>query len=111
MTESAGLARHTWPEVISALLRRADLPADATAWAMNEIMEGEATSAQIAAFVIGLRAKGETVAEVEGLVQAMYDHATPISVPGHTLDVVGTGGDRAHTVNISTMAADRKSVV
>lgn len=105
MTESAGLARHTWPEVISALLRRADLPADATAWAMNEIMEGEATSAQIAAFVIGLRAKGETVAEVEGLVQAMYDHATPISVPGHTLDVVGTGGDRAHTVNISTMAA------
>jgi anthranilate phosphoribosyltransferase len=72
---------------------------------MNEIMSGEATSAQIAAFVIALRAKGETVDEVAGLVGAMYDHATKITVPGRTVDVVGTGGDRAHTVNISTMAA------
>jgi anthranilate phosphoribosyltransferase len=72
---------------------------------MNEIMSGEATSAQIAAFVIALRAKGETVDEVAGLVDAMYDHATKITVPGRTVDVVGTGGDRAHTVNISTMAA------
>jgi anthranilate phosphoribosyltransferase len=96
---------HTWSEVLSALLRGADLPIDATAWAMNEIMSGEATSAQIAAFVIALRAKGETVDEVAGLVDAMYDHATKITVPGRTVDVVGTGGDRAHTVNISTMAA------
>lgn len=96
---------HSWPEVISALLRRVDLASDATAWAMNEIMEAEATPAQIAAFVIALRAKGETVEEVEGLIEAMYDHATTISVSGRTLDVVGTGGDRAHTVNISTMAA------
>jgi anthranilate phosphoribosyltransferase len=72
---------------------------------MNEIMSGEATSAQIAAFAIALRAKGETVDEVAGLVGAMYDHATKITVPGRTVDVVGTGGDRAHTVNISTMAA------
>lgn len=96
---------HTWSEVLSALLGGADLPIDATAWAMNEIMSGEATSAQIAAFVIALRAKGETVDEVAGLVDAMYDHATKITVPGRTVDVVGTGGDRAHTVNISTMAA------
>jgi anthranilate phosphoribosyltransferase len=96
---------HTWSEVLSALMRGADLPIDATAWAMNEIMSGEATSAQIAAFVIALRAKGETVDEVAGLVAAMYDHATKITVPGRTVDVVGTGGDRAHTVNISTMAA------
>jgi anthranilate phosphoribosyltransferase len=96
---------HAWPEVLSALLRQADLPSGATAWAMNEIMSGEATSAQIAAFVIALRAKGETVDEVAGLVGAMYEHATKITVPGRTVDVVGTGGDRAHTVNISTMAA------
>jgi anthranilate phosphoribosyltransferase len=68
-------------------------------------MDGSATSAQIAAFVIALRAKGETVDEVAGLVSAMYERATPISVAGRAVDVVGTGGDRAHTVNISTMAA------
>ncbi len=95
----------TWPAVLSALLDRRDLPAEATAWAMAEIMSGSATPAQIAGFVVALRAKGETVDEVEGLVQAMYDHATPISIPGPAVDVVGTGGDRAHTVNISTMAA------
>ena len=95
----------TWPAVLSGLLERRDLPAEATAWAMTEIMSGSATPAQIAGFVIALRVKGETVDEVEGLVQAMYDHATPISIPGQAVDVVGTGGDRAHTVNISTMAA------
>jgi anthranilate phosphoribosyltransferase len=95
----------TWPAVLSALLDRRDLPAEATSWAMAEIMSGSATPVQIAGFVVALRAKGETVDEVEGLVQAMYDHATPISIPGPAVDVVGTGGDRAHTVNISTMAA------
>ncbi|MGH8775686.1 MAG: anthranilate phosphoribosyltransferase [Jiangellaceae bacterium] len=95
----------TWPAVLSALLECADLPAEATAWAMGEIMSGSATPVQIAGFVVALRAKGETVDEVEGLVQAMYSHATPISIPGRAVDVVGTGGDRAHTVNISTMAA------
>ncbi|HEX5996545.1 MAG TPA: anthranilate phosphoribosyltransferase [Jiangellales bacterium] len=95
----------SWPQVLTALLERTDLPAAATAWAMGEIMDGSATSAQIAAFVIALRAKGETVDEVSGLVSAMYERSTPISVPGRAVDVVGTGGDRAHTVNISTMAA------
>ena len=95
----------SWPQVLAALLERTDLPAESTAWAMGEIMDGSATSAQIAAFVIALRAKGETVDEVAGLVSAMYERATPISVPGQAVDVVGTGGDRAHTVNISTMAA------
>jgi anthranilate phosphoribosyltransferase len=87
------------------LLDRRDLPAEATAWAMGEVMSGSATSAQIAGFVVALRSKGETVDEVDGLVRAMYEHATPISVSGPAVDVVGTGGDRAHTVNISTMAA------
>lgn len=95
----------SWPQILTALLSGTDLPAESTAWAMNEIMSGQATAAQIAGFVVALRAKGETVAEVEGLVRAMYEHATPISVGGRVVDVVGTGGDRAHTVNISTMAA------
>lgn len=95
----------SWPQVLAALIDRTDLSADATAWAMGEIMAGVATPAQIAGFVVALRSKGETVDEVEGLVRVMTDHATPIAVEGRTLDVVGTGGDRAHTVNISTMAA------
>jgi anthranilate phosphoribosyltransferase len=96
---------HTWPGVLGALIRREDLPAEATAWAMNEIMSGAATSAQVAAFAVSLRAKGETVEELEGLVSTMYRLANLIEVPGPTVDVVGTGGDGAKTVNISTMSA------
>jgi anthranilate phosphoribosyltransferase len=72
---------------------------------MGEILAGEATSAQVAGFAIGLKAKGETVEEVTGLADAMYAARTPIEVPGRLLDVVGTGGDRSMSVNISTMAA------
>ena len=95
----------TWPEVLGALVARPDLTADQTAWAMGEILAGEATPAQIAGFAVALRAKGETIDEVTGLVDAMYAGATPITVPGRLLDVVGTGGDRSMSVNISTMAA------
>jgi anthranilate phosphoribosyltransferase len=94
-----------WPPILSELIAGSDLPAEATAWAMSEIMTGAATPAQIAGFVIALRAKGETVDEIRGMVSTMYEHATPLSVEGPAVDVVGTGGDRAHTVNISTMAA------
>jgi anthranilate phosphoribosyltransferase len=87
------------------LIRREDLSAGAAAWAMDEIMSGAATSAQVAAFAVTLRAKGETVEELEGLVASMYRHANLIEVPGPTVDVVGTGGDGAKTVNISTMSA------
>jgi anthranilate phosphoribosyltransferase len=97
--------RSTWPEVLGSLISRSDLNADQAAWAMGEILAGEATPAQIAAFAVALRAKGETVAEMEGLVEAMYAHAVPLPVPGRVLDVVGTGGDRSFSVNISTMAA------
>ncbi|HZX07279.1 anthranilate phosphoribosyltransferase, partial [Kribbella sp.] len=99
------MAAYTWSHVIGPLLRHEDLEAAATAWAMEQILSGAATPAQLAGFVIALRSKGETVTEVEGLVQTMREFATPISVPGRTLDVVGTGGDQAHTVNISTMSA------
>jgi anthranilate phosphoribosyltransferase len=68
-------------------------------------MRGEATPAQIAAFVVALRAKGESPDEVTGLVTAMLAHAERIEVPGPAVDTCGTGGDRAHTVNISTMSA------
>ncbi|TVL90938.1 anthranilate phosphoribosyltransferase [Streptomyces sp. SAJ15] len=95
----------TWPDVLNSLLSGADLSAGDTAWAMDRIMRGEATDAQIAGFAVALRAKGETVAEVSGLVQTMYAHANLIEVPGPTVDIVGTGGDRARTVNISTMSA------
>ncbi|NGN66426.1 anthranilate phosphoribosyltransferase [Streptomyces sp. A7024] len=95
----------SWPDVLSSLLAKQDLSAEDTAWAMDRIMQGEASNAQIGAFVVALRAKGETVQEVAGLVRTMYEHANTIEVPGPTVDIVGTGGDRAKTVNISTMSA------
>lgn len=95
----------SWPEVLGSLVARTDLSTDQTAWAMGEILAGQATHAQIAGFAVALRAKGETTAEVAGLVDALYSVATPISVPGRLLDIVGTGGDRSMSVNISTMSA------
>ncbi|MCU1675481.1 MAG: trpD [Frankiales bacterium] len=95
----------TWPTLISALLRHETLSADETAWAMGELMSGEATPAQFAGFAIALRAKGETAEEVSGLVRVMLANAAPLSVSGPTVDTCGTGGDRSNTVNISTMAA------
>src|SRR5918911_3715308 len=99
------VAAYSWPGVLDALLYGRDQSADATAWAMDRIMRGEATDAQIAGFVVALRAKGETVEEINGLVRTMYEHANVIEVPGPTVDIVGTGGDGAKTVNISTMSA------
>jgi anthranilate phosphoribosyltransferase len=95
----------TWAEVLTELMARRDLSGAAAAWAMDQILAGEATEAQIAGFAIALRAKGESVDELTGLAQSMLDHATPISLPGDAVDVVGSGGDRAMTVNVSTMAA------
>jgi len=99
------VADRTWPGLLNPLMRGQDLSADDTAWAMDRIMSGEATDVQIAGFAVALRAKGETVDEVSGLVRAMYAHARTIHVPGRTVDIVGTGGDLAKTVNISTMSA------
>jgi len=105
MTSGGNPAARSWRDVLAALIRREDLPADATAWAMDRIMAGDATPVQVAGFMVALRAKGETVDEVSGLVRAMYAHASTIEVPGRTVDIVGTGGDLARTVNISTMSA------
>ncbi len=96
---------HTWPEVLGPLVAGTDLSTELTAWAMGQILAGEASPAQIAGFAISLRAKGETVDELLGLADTMLAHAAPLSVSGRLLDVVGTGGDRSMSVNISTMAA------
>jgi anthranilate phosphoribosyltransferase len=98
-------SRTSWPALIGALIKGETLAADEAAWAMNEIMEGAATPAQIAGFGVALRIKGETATEVSGLAEAMLSHATPIAIPGPIVDLVGTGGDGARTVNISTMGA------
>ncbi len=95
----------SWSEVLTTLLAGAELPPTSAAWAMEQIMSGEASSAQIAAFLVALRGKGETSGEILSVADVMLDHARRIEVPGPTIDIVGTGGDRAQTVNISTMAA------
>jgi anthranilate phosphoribosyltransferase len=95
----------TWPTIFIALLAGHDLGPTESTWAMDQIMRGDASPVQVAGFLMALRAKGETADEMRGLADTMLAHASRISVPGTTLDIVGTGGDRAHTVNISTMAA------
>ena len=95
----------SWAGLLSTLLRGEALSAADTAWAMSEVMSGEATPAQVAGFVVALRAKGETPEEVAGLVEVMLDRAPVVTSPGRVVDTCGTGGDRASTVNLSTMAA------
>lgn len=103
------MGERTWPHLLAALLRGDELSTADTAWAMGEIMSGSAGPAQIAGFAVALRAKGETPAELSGLVEAMLTHAVRVDLPAElrttAVDVVGTGGDLAHTVNISTMAS------
>jgi len=95
----------SWPAVLSELVAGRDLTPAAAAWAMDQILAGEATQVQIAGFAIALRAKGETVSELTALADAMLARATPIALDTDAVDVVGSGGDRANTVNVSTMAA------
>ena len=95
----------TWPEVLDILTTGGDIGADGAAWAMNEIMSGNATPAQIAAFGVALKMKGPKPEELTGLSDTMLLHASLVPVDPDTVDIVGTGGDRAGTVNISTMAS------
>jgi anthranilate phosphoribosyltransferase len=96
---------HSWPDVLDALVAGRDLAAPEASWAMADILAGNASAAQVAGFAVALRAKGETVEELGGLAEAMLAAGTPLRVTGRVLDVVGTGGDRSMSVNISTMAA------
>lgn len=94
-----------WPTLVAHLMRGENLtPAQARA-AMTAVMNGEVPPVRLAAFLVALHTKGESVDELRGLADVMVEHAQAISVPGPALDIVGTGGDMAHTVNISTMAA------
>ena len=95
----------SWPSVLTTLLEGDDLSVADAAWAMDQVMTGEATEAQLAAFLIALRAKGETVDEIVGFRDAILDHAVPLRVDPMALDIVGTGGDRFGTVNVSTTAS------
>lgn len=102
---SADEGSAVWPRLLTALVARRDLTSAETSWAMDQVMSGETSPVVLAGFLVGLRAKGETVGELAGLADSMLAHAVPVSVPGMTVDVVGTGGDRHRSVNISTMAA------
>lgn len=103
MSEST-LAR-SWSGLLGRLLVGTDLTADDTAWVMDRVLRDEATAVQLAGFLVALRAKGETAGEITGLAGAMLGHARRIDLPLAAVDVVGTGGDHSHSVNISTMAA------
>lgn len=95
----------TWSGLLSGLIAGTDLTQEQASWAMDRVMTGEVSPVQLGGFLVALRAKGETVEELAGLTESMVRHATRIEVPGPSVDIVGTGGDRAHTVNISTMAS------
>jgi anthranilate phosphoribosyltransferase len=97
--------RQRWAGILTALTAGTELPGADAEWAMSEIMRGTAGETMVAALLVGLRAKGETVAELDGLVRGMTLHAVTVEVDGPVLDIVGTGGDQASTVNVSTMSA------
>lgn len=99
------LDERTWPTVLTALLEGEDLSVSQADWAMSEFMTGRATPAQMGAFLVALQAKGVTVDEIVGFRDAILAEAREVPLPAMSLDIVGTGGDRFGTVNISTMAA------
>ncbi len=98
-----------WSQLLATLLRGEDLSSHDAQIAMEAILLGEATPAQIAAFVTSLRSKGETADELQGMLAAVLEASEPVplsaKLSSRALDIVGTGGDKSHSVNISTMAA------
>ena len=94
-----------WPDILAALVRREDLDETTASEAMRSIMSGEATPGQIGGFLLALRAKGETVDEIVGLARTMREFSLRVATELRVVDTCGTGGDRAGTANISTMAA------
>jgi anthranilate phosphoribosyltransferase len=96
-----------WPDVLARVLAGEDLGEDEAADVMGALMRGEAEAAQVAGLLVALAAKGESPAEIAGFVRAMLEVAEPIEIDldGSLVDTCGTGGDRAGTFNISTVAA------
>lgn len=94
-----------WDQTFSLLESGLNLEPSTVQWCMNEILTGNATNESIKRFLIALKNKGETSEEVGALVAQMYQHCAPINITERAVDTVGTGGDGAHTINISTTAA------
>ncbi|MFJ4657861.1 anthranilate phosphoribosyltransferase [Nocardia sp. NPDC088792] len=99
------MSARSWRDILGLLTDRKDLSEDEAAWAMNEIFTDNATTAQIAAFGVALKMKGPTPVELGGLAQGMLSHARRVPIDMPAVDIVGTGGDRSGTVNISTMSS------
>lgn len=99
------MTEQSWPGTLSALLAGENLSRESAGWALRQIMAGEATEGQIGAFMMALRSKGETVAELAGLVDVMLENAVLLNTGSDAVDIVGTGGDLFGTVNISSMAS------
>ena len=99
------MSEPSWPAVLTRVLGGAVLTEDEASWAMERIMSGEAAPAQFGAFVAALRMRGETVEEIAGMVATMRRMALAVPVDEPLVDTCGTGGDRASTVNASTIAA------
>jgi anthranilate phosphoribosyltransferase len=95
----------SWPLILGRLLEKTALDRASASWAMNQIMAGEATESQVGAFMIALRAKGESVDELAGLVDVMLERSVMLDTGNDAVDIVGTGGDLVGTVNISSMAS------
>ena len=96
---------HSWPIIITDLLESEELSMAQAEWAMREIITGSATEAQIGGFLTALAAKGVTVNEIVGFRDAVLDSAVPVGLSSNAVDIVGTGGDRFGTINVSTMAS------
>lgn len=110
MTSNSEIPTHPsapldWPELTTSLIQGRDLSAEQAWSAMDAVMRGDVQDIALAGFLVALRAKGESVDELKGLADAMVSHARPLDVPGPAVDIVGTGGDRLRSVNISTMSA------
>ena len=95
----------SWSLIDATLGQKSDLSVEQAQWAMNQILTGQAQAAEIKSFLVALKAKGESAQEVSALVEQMYAFAAPIDIGERCVDTVGTGGDGAHTINISTPAA------
>ncbi|GAA1348488.1 anthranilate phosphoribosyltransferase [Falsarthrobacter nasiphocae] len=96
--------QYSWPQILSTLKDGDSLSYEQARWTMSEVMSGEAGEARLAALLMGLAIKGETVDEVAGFSDVMRERAEPLKLPAESLDIVGTGGDQLNTVNISTMS-------
>jgi len=99
------MSEPSWPIILKQLLAEENMSRKQSSWAMREIMNGEATEAQMGAFMIALRSKGETVDELAGLVDVMLENAVLLETGNDAVDIVGTGGDMFGTVNISSMSS------